>query len=118
MPATTVQQPKDQPWKAHWSPVDAASMSANQNYLVNDTGSLLIDGVCSGGPWAELACARKEPKASKAQPWKSHWSPVDQHSRSANQNYLVDGAGSLLIDGECMGGFPSLLACARKEENN
>ena len=115
MLATTDQPPKDQPWKAHWSPVDQDSMTANQNYLVDDDGFLLIDGCNGGGFHAELACARKETKKSKAQPWKAHWSPVDEGSMTANQNYLVDDAGSLLIDGVCGGEIPIELACARKE---
>ena len=53
--------PKAQPWKAHWSPVDMESASANQNYMVDDTNSLLIDGNCIGRPLSELAfaCSRK-----------------------------------------------------------
>ena len=110
--------PKAQPWKAHWSPVDTKSASANQNYMVDDNDSLLIDGVCAGSPFSELVCARKETEAPKAQPWKSHWSPVDTKSASANQNYMVDETDSLLIDGVCAGGPLSELAfaCSRKAE--
>ena len=122
MPATTTdQQPRTQPWKAHWSPVDMKCASANQNYMKDNTGSLLIDGVCNGDSFSELACARKETEAPKTQPWKAHWSPVDARSASANQNYMVDNTGSLLIDG-CAGDLGSSsgylfseLACARKE---
>ena len=58
---TTDLQRKAQPWKAHWSPVDTKSMSANQNYMVDDTDSLLIDGACSDHLFSELAfaCSRK-----------------------------------------------------------
>ena len=62
MSATTTDlQRKAQPWKAHYSPVDMKSASANQNYMVDDTDSLLIDGVCVGDPPSELAfaCSRK-----------------------------------------------------------
>lgn len=90
---------KAQPWKAHWAPVDAKSASANQNYLKDSTDSLLIDGACNGDHYFELSCARKETKAPKAQPWKTHWSPADKESGSASQNYLVDSTGTLLIDG-------------------
>ena len=119
MSATTTDlQRKEQPWKSHWSPVDVKFASANQNYMVDDTDSLLIDGVCVGDPPSELACARKETEAPKAQPWKSHWSPVDMRSASANQNYMVDDTDSLLIDGVCVGDPPSELAfaCSRKAE--
>ena len=51
--------PKAQPWKAHWTPVDLQSASSNQNYMVDHTGSLLIDGACAGDPYSELACSRK-----------------------------------------------------------
>lgn len=118
---TTEQQPKMQPWKAHWSPVDMKSASANQNYMKDNTGSLLIDGFCSNPPFSELACARKENKAPKAQPWKAHWSPIDMKSGSTNQNYMVDSTGSLLIDGAGPGAGSgsghlfSELVCARKE---
>ena len=116
MSATTTDlQRKAQPWKAHWSPVDMKSASANQNYMVDDTDSLLIDGACEGLAPSELAYARKETEAPKAQPWKAHWSPVDMKSASANQNYMVDDTDSLLIDGACEGLAPSELACARKE---
>ena len=112
MPATTSQPAKTQPWKAHYSPVNKDQMTANQNYLVDNTGSLLIDGLCEGALHSELACARKE---TKAQPWKAHYSPVNKEQMTANQNYLVDNTGSLLIDGCCAGALHSELACARKE---
>ena len=108
-------QRKAQPWKAHWSPVDMKSASTNQNYMVDDTDSLLIDGCCASSLPSELACARKETEAPKAQPWKAHWSPVDANSASANQNYMVDDNDSLLIDGVCQGAAFSELACTRKE---
>ena len=94
------------------------SASANQIYMVDDTDSLLIDGVCEGGLPFELACARKETGAPKAQPWKAHWSPVDMKSASANQNYMVDDTDSLLIDGAGSGHLFSELAfaCSRKAE--
>ena len=114
MPATTSQPAKTQPWKAHYSPVNKDQMTANQSYLVDNTGSILIDGICSGSGalHSELACARKE---TKAQPWKAHYSPVNKEHMTANQNYLVDNTGSLLIDGCCAGALHSELACASKE---
>lgn len=119
MSATTTDlERKAQPWKDHWSPVDMKSSRTNQNYMVDDTDSLLIDGCSDNGLLSELACARKETEAPKAQPWKAHWSPVDMKSASANQNYMVDDTDSLLIDGVCSGGPLSELAfaCSRKAE--
>lgn len=60
MAATTAKPAKTQPWKAHYSAVNKDQMSANQNYNTDNTGSLLIDGCCSGLLHSELACARKE----------------------------------------------------------
>ena len=92
--------------------------------MKDNTGSLLIDGCVVASGFSELACARKETEAPKTQPWRAHWSPVDAKSASANQNYMVDNTGSLLIDGFTYPGGPgsgsgylfSELACASNAE--
>ncbi|KAL8772706.1 MAG: hypothetical protein Q9194_004530 [Teloschistes cf. exilis] len=119
MPTTSIdQEPKVQPWQAHWSP--KATPGPNQCYMKDDTGSLLIDGASGGyGGFSggngfdleELVCSRKEVTTPKTQPWKAHWSPKD--TPGANQAYMEDDRGLLLIDGVCVGDPPCELTCSR-----
>ncbi|KAL8811596.1 MAG: hypothetical protein Q9223_007498, partial [Gallowayella weberi] len=115
MPTTTSQLPKDQPWKAHWSSENKAAKAEDQKYLVNESGTLLVDGAGSAGPISELACARKEPEAAKAQPWKSHWS-AGNNVPLEDQKYLVNESGTLLVDGAGSAGLVSELAACCKED--
>ncbi|KAL8805666.1 MAG: hypothetical protein Q9182_001810 [Xanthomendoza sp. 2 TL-2023] len=122
MPSIPSQLPKDQPWKAHWSPVNKTAETEGQKYLVDESGALLVDGVnecTSADHFSELACARKEPEAAKAQPWKSHWSAGNKASFEARK-YLVDESGNLLIDGDSSDAnfdrFSELAACCKADK--
>ncbi len=68
--------PKAQPWKANWPPAKLASEPTGHKYMVDDSGTLLVDGASGGGPggFSELVCAKKEV-------------------------YTVDESGTLLVDG-------------------
>ncbi|KAL8659039.1 MAG: hypothetical protein Q9202_007313 [Teloschistes flavicans] len=105
---------KIQPWKAHWAP--KATPGANQCYMKDDNGFLLIDGISNppGGHWGleELVCSRKEIATTKTQPWKAHWFPKE--TSGANQNYMKDDSGRLLIDGACSDDPYFELSCSRK----
>ncbi|KAL8688295.1 MAG: hypothetical protein Q9224_004920 [Gallowayella concinna] len=115
-----VEAPKVQPWKTHWSTTNKAPNEGHK-YLVDGSGTLLVDGVhncASADLFSELASARKEPEAPKAQPWKTHWSTTNKAPNKGHK-YLVDGSGTLLVDGghTCASAdLFSELSCARKEE--
>ncbi|KAI4250662.1 MAG: hypothetical protein LQ352_005308 [Teloschistes flavicans] len=110
---------KTQPWKAHWAPetTPKTTPGANQNYMKDDNGFLLIDGISNppgGHGWdlEELVCSRKEIETTKTQPWKAHWFPKE--TSGANQNYMKDDSGRLLIDGACSDDPYFELSCSRK----
>ncbi|KAI4101004.1 MAG: hypothetical protein L6R37_005133 [Teloschistes peruensis] len=95
-----------------------ATPGPNQCYMKDNTGSLLIDGASGGhGGFASghgFACSRKEVTTPKTQPWKAHWSPKD--APGANQAYMEDDNGLLLIDGVCVGDPACELTCSRQAE--
>ena len=78
------------------APKDASKTT--HQYMVDDAGALLIDGVGGGDPggfFVELACSNKD----------------------TGHTYLVDDSGSLLIDGVDGGrpdNFYTELACSRQ----
>ena len=88
-----IEAPKTQPWKANWPPAKLLSETSGHKYMVDDSGTLLVDGAGSpgsGGPgFSELVCARKEV-------------------------YMVDDSGALLIDGIILDPPCFELACASK----
>ncbi len=71
-----IEAPKTQPWKANWPPAKLSSETSGHKYMVDDSGTLLVDGASGGGPggFSELVCAKKEV-------------------------YAVDDFGALLVDG-------------------
>ena len=71
MSTTASQDTRVQPWKAHWSPTQNESKSSLQ-YRADDSGNLLVDGVCTGPPGVRtgvLARSSKEDEAPKVRPW-------------------------------------------------
>ena len=110
MPASTSEASKAQPWKANWPPAKQSQTTAG--HMVDDSGSLLIDGDCIdyGLVLAEFACSRKETEA------KANW-PGAENAAKTGRKYMVDDSDALLIDGGDSGPGHCFteLACSRKE---
>ena len=68
MSGTTFQDPRVQPWKAHWPPTKDDSKLGLQ-YTADDSGSLLVDGWCDQGEMGlcEMARSSKDEEAFKVQ---------------------------------------------------
>ena len=101
MPASTSEVPKAQPWKASWPPANNAAKAGGHQYISDDTGALLIDGMhncASADLFADLVCSRNDTEPSKAQPWKANWPPAQNAAKTGHQ-YISDDSGALLIDG-------------------
>ena len=108
MSSTASEDSRVQPWKAHWPAAENDSKSTLK-YRADDSGSLLVDGVCTNGEMGlcELARSSKEDEALKVTTAKTAYCFVllSKDVQSDRKKYLVDDSGSLLVDGMCSGGW-------------